>query len=164
MMELLANHEVWVAVGVVIFIGIVLWKGVPGMVGKQLDARTATIARELDEAKRLRAEAEALLASYKTKAGDAEREAAAILAGAQEEAELMQAEGRQQLEALIVRRSQMAENKIRLAEAQAVADVKSTAAEAAIAAARTILTQRIDAPKANTLADAAIRDLRARLN
>lgn len=164
MIEILKNHETWVAVGVVLFIAVVLWFRVPAMGAKVLDARAATIARELDEAKRLRVEAEALLASYKTKTADAEREAAAILEGAKEEAALMQAEGRTQLEALIQRRTQMAEGKIRQAETDAVAEVKATAAKAAIGAAQAILAQRIDAPKANQIADAAIRDLRTRLN
>lgn len=154
----------YVGIGLVLFILVIVWRRVPHMLGAQLDARAAKIAGELDEAKRLRTEAEALLAAYQAKTGEAEREAAAILAGAKEEAERLQAEGRQALEQLIARRTALAETKIKQAEAEALAEVKAASADAAIAAARTILTNRIDGVKAGQLADASIRDLRARLN
>lgn len=154
----------WVGIGLLIFVAIAIWKKVPGMLASQLDARAATIARELDEAKRLRQEAEALVASYKARAGQAEKEAEEIIAQARSEAERMQVESRTALEALIVRRTKMAEDKIAQAEQSAVAEVKAAAAGAAVDAARTLLTERIDAGKATAIADVAIRDLRARLN
>lgn len=154
----------WVGIGLVLFFAVVIWKKVPGVLAKMLDARAAAIAAELDEAKRLREEAQALLASYQKKAGEAETEAAEILAQARAEAERMQVEGRQALDALIVRRTKLAEDKIALAEATALADVKAAAADAAVTAAGALLTQRIDGAKSSAISDAAIRDLRTRLN
>ena len=82
-MELLHDPEFWVAVGFVMVLALLWWKGVPVMVGKMLDQRSAAIAAELDEAKRLSAEAAALLTDYKKRAAGAEAEAAAILKEAQ---------------------------------------------------------------------------------
>ena len=154
----------WVGVGLVLFLALIIWKKVPGVLAKQLDARAAAIAGELCEAKRLREEAQALLVTYQAKAKDAEQEAAAILATAKAEADQLQREGRQQLEALVARRTKMAEDKIRQAEATALSEVKAAAADAAIAAAGNLLSGRIDGAKASSMADAAIRDLRTRLN
>lgn len=154
----------WVGVGLVIFLAVVIWKKVPGVLGKQLDARAAAIAAELDEAKRLRQEAQALLVTYQKKAGEAEAEAAEILAAANAEAARLKTETADQLAALIARRTKMAEDKIAQAEASALADVKAAAAEAAIGAAARLMSDRIDGAKASSLADASIRDLRTRLN
>ncbi|BCW90195.1 ATP synthase subunit b [Alphaproteobacteria bacterium SO-S41] len=161
---LLLQAEFWVAVGLFLFLAVIIWRKVPGVLAKMLDARAAAIATELDEAKRLREEAQALLVSYRAKAGEAETEAAAILAAARAEADRLQIEGRQSIEALIQRRTKMAEDKIAQAEASALADVKAAAADAAISAAGRLLTGRIDGAKASAISDAAIRDLRASLN
>jgi F-type H+-transporting ATPase subunit b len=154
----------WVGVGLLIFLAVIIWKRVPAALAKQLDNRSAAIANELAEAKRLRTEAENLLSSYKTKAAEAEKEAADILAAARNEASQLEKESKVQLEALIARRTKMAEGKIRQAETTALAEVKSAAAEAAVAAAASLLGSRMDGAKASTMTDAAIRDLRARLN
>lgn len=163
-MEFLGEAEFWVAVGLFIFLGVVIWRGVPGVLGKMLDDRSAAIARELEEAKALRQEAETLLASYRAKTKDVESETAAILATAKAEAEQLQIEARAAADALIKRRTKMAEDKIAQAEASALAEVKATAAQAAITAAGKLLGDRITGDKATALADAAIRDLRSRLN
>ena len=110
----------WVAVGLFLFFALVIWKKVPGVLAKQLDARAAAISSELDEAKRLREDAAALLATYQAKAKEAEGEAAAILAAAQADAACLQAEGKAALEALVARRTKMAEDKIAQAEASAI--------------------------------------------
>lgn len=163
-MSILEDSSFWVAVGLFLFLAVLVWKKVPGVLAKQLDERSAAIARELDEAQRLREEAQALLATYQSKAKDAEREAAEILTTARAEADRLQVESREALEGLIARRTKMAEDKIRQAEASALTEVKTAAANAAISAASTILTQRMDTTKASALSDNAIRDLRSKLN
>jgi F-type H+-transporting ATPase subunit b len=111
-MELLRDPEFWVGIGTLIFIAIVIWKGVPGMVGTSLDARAGAIAKELDDARRLRAEAEALLAEYRAKRAAADQEASSIVAEAKVEAERFGAESRSAISAQIARRGKQAEEKI----------------------------------------------------
>src|SRR5579872_538813 len=108
----LDNPEFWVLVGFVLVIALLVWKGVPAMVGKMLDQRAAVIAAELDEAKRLRAEAAALLAEYKKRAAGAEAEAQNIIAAATADAAQFQKESRIALEAQIARRAAAAQEKI----------------------------------------------------
>ncbi len=162
-MGFLEDPKFWVAAGLFIFLAVVIYLRVPGMVAKLLDDRSATIAKELAEARRLREEAQALHATYLRKAKDAEREAEEIVAQAKVEAERMQAETRQSLDALIARRSKMAEDKIAQAEASALAEVKAAAADAAVAAAGRILSGRIDAAKGAAIIDGSIREMRAKL-
>src|SRR5215469_15662378 len=116
-MELFQDPEFWVAIGFIIVVGILLYVGVPKMVATMLDARAAAIKGELDEARRLREEAEALLAGYKQKAAGAEREAASIVTEAKAEAERFAADARAQLTQQIARRAQLAQEKIAQAEA-----------------------------------------------
>ena len=104
-----------------------------------LDARRAKIKSELDEARKLREEAQALLAEFERKGREAEAEAAAIIDSAKAEAERLAGEAKTRMEKLVARRTKMAETKIAQAEAQALADVKSAAADAAVAAAERIL-------------------------
>src|SRR3984885_6310994 len=104
-MELLHDPEFWVGVGFVLVIVLLVWKGVPGMVGKMLDQRAAVISAELEEAKRLRAEAAALLADYKKRAAGAEAEAQVIVADAKAQAAQFAAESRAALTAQIERRA-----------------------------------------------------------
>ena len=103
-MELLRDPEFWVGIGTLIFLGIVLWKRVPQLVASSLDARAAAIAKELDEARRLRAEAEALLAEYQAKRAAADQEASSIIAEAKAEAARFGAESRSAITAQIARR------------------------------------------------------------
>jgi F-type H+-transporting ATPase subunit b len=154
----------WVAIGTLIFFGLLVWKKVPGMIARALDARGANIAKELDETRRLRDEALALLAQYQAKQRDAEKEAEAIIATARVEAERLAAETQANVVQALERRAKVAEQKIAQAEAQAVADVKAAAADAAVAAAQAIIGERMDPARAASLADAAIRDLKGRLN
>ena len=108
-MDMLHEPEFWVAIGFVLVIALLLWKGVPAMVGKMLDQRAAVIAAELDEARRLHAEANALLADYKTRAAGAEAEAAAILTEAKAEAARFAEDSRTALKAQIERRARIGE-------------------------------------------------------
>jgi F-type H+-transporting ATPase subunit b len=163
-MELLRDPEFWVGIGTLIFLGIVLWKRVPQLVASSLDARAAAIAKELEEARRLRAEAEALLAEYQAKRAAADQEASSIIAEAKAEAARFGAESRSAITAQIARRGKQAEEKIAQAEAQAVADVRAMAADAAIAAAEKLIAARLDEPKAAELVKRAFGEIPSKLN
>ena len=125
----MSDPEFWVGVGTLIFLGILLWQKVPALVTSALDARAAAIAKELEEAQRLRSEAEALLAGIQEEAAEAEGEAATILAEAKAEAERFATEARTAIAAQIERRGKQAEEKIAQAEAQAVAEMRALAAD-----------------------------------
>src|ERR1700730_15552409 len=125
------DAEFWVAVSFVVFLGGLIYLGVHEMMVKYIDQRRDRIKAELDEALRLKEEAQALLAQYQRKQREAEQEAAAIIAVAKAEAERMMVEAKAKVEEFIARRSKMAETKIAQAEAQALADVRAAAGEAA---------------------------------
>jgi F-type H+-transporting ATPase subunit b len=158
------NAEFWVAVAFAIFLGTLVYLGVHEMMVKFIDQRRDRIKAELDEALRLKEEAQALLAQYQRKQRDAEQEAAGILAGATAEAERMMAEAKGKMEEFIARRSKMAETKIAQAEAQALADVRAAAAEAAVAAAEKILAQTVKGDIADRLVGKGIDDVKTKLN
>jgi F-type H+-transporting ATPase subunit b len=160
----LLEAEFWVAVGFFLFVGVLVYFGIPQKMLAALDSRGARVKAELDDAKRLRDEAEALLAQYRRKRQEAEREADEIIAGARAEAERVAAEAKTRMEEFVARRSQVAEAKIAQAETQAVADVRAAAAEAAVAAAEKILTQSTKGEVADRLLAQGIRDVKAKLN
>ena len=147
----------------VIFIGIMIYFGVPKLITKLLDDRIRKIEDELAQAETLRAEAKALLAEYEAKRENAEKEAEDIVASAREEAFRLTAEAKASLEALVARRTKAVEEKIAQAEAQAVAEVRSRSADIAVEAARVLLQQQM-AEKGDALVDQAIKDVAARLN
>jgi F-type H+-transporting ATPase subunit b len=163
-MELLHEPEFWVAVGFVLVIALLVWKGVPGMVGKMLDQRAAVIAAELDEAKRLRAEAATLLADYQKRAAGAEAEARSIVAAATAEAAQFQKESRIALEAQIARRALAAQDKIAQAEAAALNEIRGLAADSAVNAAQKLIAARLDDKRASSLIAGAIKNLGEKLN
>src|SRR6202030_1603145 len=156
--------EAWVAVAFVLFLGILVYVGAHRRVIDGIDQRQARIKAELEEARRLREEAQALLVEYQRKRHDADREAEPIIATANAEAERLAAEGKTRLEDFVARRTKMAETKIAQAEAQALADVRSAAAEAAVAAAETILARTVKAKVAEDLIAKGIADLKGKLN
>jgi F-type H+-transporting ATPase subunit b len=156
--------EFWVAVAFVIFVGVLGYFGVHKLLVKGIDDRRDRIRTELDEARRLKAEAEALLASYRRKQHEAEQEAQAIVASAKTEAERLAIEAEAKIEEFVGRRTKMAESKIAQAEARALADVRSAAAEAAVAAAETILTHTVKNKVADDLIAKGIADLKGKLN
>jgi F-type H+-transporting ATPase subunit b len=155
--------EFWVAVAFVIFIAVLGYFGAHRLLLSGIDQRREAIKAELDEARRLKAEAQALLAQYQRKQQEAEREAQAILAGARSEAERLAAEAEAKLEELVARRAKMAESKIAQAEAQALADVRAASAEAAAAAAEAVLARTVKGEVADGLIDKGIAELRKRL-
>ena len=162
--ELLGDAEFWVAVAFVLFVAGMGYLGVHKMVAKSLDERADKIKAELDEARKLKDEAALLLAEYQRKRQQAEAEAQDIIAGAKAEADRLAIEAKAKIEEFIARRTKMAETKIAQAEAQATADVRAAAADAAIAAAEKILTQETKGQLAGELIAKGIDDVRKKLN
>jgi F-type H+-transporting ATPase subunit b len=156
--------EAWVAIAFVIFLCLLVYLGAHRRVIDGIDQRKARIQTELDEARRLREEAEALLAEYQRKRNEADREAEAIIASANVEAERLAAEGKARMEDFVTRRTKMAEAKIAQAEAQALAEVRSAAADAAVAAAEKILSTSAKGKIADDLVTRGIADLRKTFN
>jgi F-type H+-transporting ATPase subunit b len=163
-MSLLLAAETWVAISFLIFVGILIYVGAPNLVLNALDNRAKRVQDELDEARRLKDEAQKLLSEYQAKQKQAETEAAGIVAGAKAEAERIAAEAKTKMEEFVARRTKMAEAKIAQAEAQAVADVRAAAAEAAVAAAEKILTVEVKGKVADDLVARGIGDVKSRLN
>jgi F-type H+-transporting ATPase subunit b len=156
--------EFWVAVAFFIFVGLMIYMKVPGMVTKALDDRADAIRKDLDAARKLREEAQDLLADYQAKQRQAEAEAQRIIEDARREAEAMKAEGDRTLQESLARRTRIAEEKIARAEAQAVAEVRAIAVEAATAAAERIVKDKVATGLGSTIVDQSIRDLRGKLN
>ena len=156
--------EAWVAVAFVLFLGILVYVGAHRRVIDGIDQRQARIKAELEEARRLREEAQALLVEYQRKRHEADCEAEAIIATANAEAERLAAEGKTRLEDFVARRTKMAETKIAQAEAQALADVRSSAADAAVAAAEKILSTTAKGKIGDDLLARGIADLRKGFN
>lgn len=161
---MLATPEFWVLISFILFIGLLIYLKVPAKVAAMLDERASRIAKELDEARRLREEAQGLLAEYQRKRRDAEKEAEAIVAQAREEAEVFAVETRQKFSEMIERRARIAEEKIAQAEVQAVKEVRSAAADLAVAAATRIIAEEVQGERAEKLVEASIADLKNRLN
>jgi len=163
-MQFLAEPEFWVAVGFVIFLGVLVYVDVPKMLLDALDDRAKRVQAELDEARRLKEEAQKLLAEYKAKQRQADEEAAAIIEGAKAEAGRVAAETKIKMEDFVARRTKMAETKIAQAEAQAIADVRAAAADAAVSAAEKILTESVKGKVADDLITRGIGDVKSKLN
>jgi F-type H+-transporting ATPase subunit b len=162
-MEFLSNPETWVAAAFIIFVALTA-KPIGRAIGKGLDDRAAKIKAQLDEARALRDEAERLLAEHQRKQIAAVKEAETILARAREEGERLRRDSTANLEAAFARREKMAIDKIAQAEAQAVADVRNQAIAVAIAAAAKLLSENIDAGKADALIEDSIRELDRKLH
>ncbi|NJM30584.1 MAG: F0F1 ATP synthase subunit B [Rhizobiales bacterium] len=154
----------WVLVSFLLFIALLIYLKVPAMAAKALDDRAAKIAKELEEARKLREEAQALLDSYKAKRGEAEREAADIVAQAKTDAEEFAAESRRKLSETIERRSKQAEQKIAQAEAAATKDVRDLATELAVKAASRLSAEATKGARGAKLVDESIAAIKSRLN
>jgi F-type H+-transporting ATPase subunit b len=154
----------WALVGLLIFFAIVIYLRVPRQVAGALDNRATAISKELEEAKRLREEAEALLAEYQRKAREATAEAEQIVDQARREAEALASEAKKRMEDYVQTRTRQAEVKIAQAEAQAIQEVRSLSADVAIAAAERILTDKVKGPTGEQLLSRAIADVRGKLN
>lgn len=159
-----SEPEFWVAVAFVILIGVFVYYGIHRTVLKSLDHRSNRIRNELDDARRLKDEAAKLLAEYQARHASAEREARDIVENAKAEAERIASEARTKMEDFVARRTKTAESKIALAEAQAVADVRAAAANAAVTAASTILSHSVKGQVADDLLAKGIAEVRQKLN
>jgi F-type H+-transporting ATPase subunit b len=164
MMELLQEPDFWEAVGLAIVI-LIIWRArVHSSVAKMLDDRAVAIQNELNQAKQLREEAEAVLVRYTERASHAQAEAETIIRQAKEEAERFAKESEAQLKALVERRARQAQDRIARAEAQAMSEIRAMAADAAVAASAQIIAGRLDDAKSGALIDASIKDLGSKLN
>jgi F-type H+-transporting ATPase subunit b len=156
--------EDWVAVAFVILVGVLGYFGIHRTVLRALDHRRDRIKNELDDARKLKDEATKLLAEYRARRESAVREAEEIVANARAEAERVATEAKARMEEFVARRTKMAETKISQAEAQAVADVRAAAADAAVAAASRILADTVKGPAADALINQGISEVRQKLN
>jgi len=158
------NPEFWVLVALVVFFAILFaLKVLPGALFAALDGHAAKIQAELDEARRLREEAAALLAGITAQREAAEAQAAEMLEAAKADAKRLRADAKTKLDEQIARRAEMAERKIANAEAQATAEVKAAAADLAAELAEQVLTARLAGAKTDPLIDAAIGQVGTKL-
>jgi len=154
----LKNTNFVVLLGFLVFIGILIWKKVPAMIGGMLDQRAEGIKAELDEARTLREEAQSILASYERKQREVQEQADAIVAQAKKDSEAAAAKAKEDLKSSIARRVAAAEEQISAAEAAAIREVRDTAVDVAIAAASDVIAKKMSAAEANDLIDNAIAD------
>jgi len=158
------NAEFWVAIAFLIFVGFMFYMRFHRTILDALDQRGVRIKAELDEALRLKEEAQNLLEQYRRRHQEAEREAQEIIGNAKAEAERVAAEAKTKMEDFIGRRTKMAETRIAQAEQQALADVRAAAADAAVTAAEKILSESAKGKVADELIAQGIRDVKAKLN
>lgn len=154
----------WVSLAMLVFLGVLIWKKVPAAINSALDKKIAGIRENLDEAKKLRAEAEALRAEYESKVKSAEAEAVTMREHAEAEAKQILADAKAQAKDLTARRTKMAEDKIAAAERAAIAEVRAKAAEAAANAAAVLIAQGHGEAEDKPLVDQTIAGLGTRLN
>ena len=158
-----SSPEFWVAVAFVIFVGLVVWKGLKPILAT-LDARSARIRQQIEEARSLRAEAERALGEANRKVRDATRETEGILAQARSEAERMRKQSAENLEATLKRREQNAWDKIAQAETRAVDEVRARAVEVAVAATARLLSEQMEGARGDRLVEDAIAEVGRKLH
>jgi F-type H+-transporting ATPase subunit b len=150
-MEFIYEAEFWVAVSFFIFIGVLVYLDIHKKVASALDARALRISKELEEARRLREEAEKLLADYRRKLGDVVTEVDNIIALAAKQAETLAAETRQSLKEHVDRRIKLAEERIARAEMEAVRELRNDAVDVAIASAQNLIAAKLTPDRAQKL-------------
>jgi len=160
----LFNTDFVVLISFLLFIGVLVYLKVPGLLGQKLDERAASIRSDLDEARQLREEAQKVLASYERKQKEAREQAERIVAQAREEAEQAAEDAKEEIRRSIARRLQAAEDQIDSAEARAVRDVRDQAIAVATAAARDVIAKQMSADDADALIDAGIGEVEAKLH
>ena len=163
-MEFFGHAESWVLVAFILFIALLVYLKVPAMLAKMLDERSAKIAKDLEEAAKLREEAQALLSEYQKKRVEAEKDAANIVAQAKVEAQSYAEEMRRKLGEMLERRTKQAEQKIAQAEATAVKEVRAHTTDAAIAAATAMLSQATARAQGDKLIEESIDAVKTVLN
>ena len=154
----------WVFVSMLTFLGILVYLKVPAKLLEALDNRSEKIRSDLDKARRLREEAQALLAEYQRKFSAVEEEAQAIINQAKHEADAMAEDARARMEEYVTRRTKAVEQRIAQAEATAISEVKARAVDVAAAAAARIAAAKSEGVVGDRLVDAAIKGLKSRLN
>jgi F-type H+-transporting ATPase subunit b len=162
-MDATALATFWAMIALFIFLGIVVYLKVPGMIAKSLDERAGKIKSELGEAHRLRQEAQMLLAEYQKRRAEAEKEAADIVAAAKREAEGLVEDAHKRTEEYVARRTALAEQKIGQAEREAVAEVRSIAVDVATEAARTVMAAKLDAEASARLFQDSVKAVQSKL-
>jgi F-type H+-transporting ATPase subunit b len=162
-MRFITDPAVWTAIALLLFIVVLIILKVPGMLAKALDARAEGIRKEIEEARRLREEAQGLLDDYRRRSQEASREAEAIVAEARAEAQRAGEEARTDLANAIARRRKQAEEKIERAEEQAAQEIRAYAGAVSIGAAKRVIRAELDPPRAARLIDNAISALPERL-
>lgn len=160
----MADPTFWVAISFILFLAMLVYFKVPKLVAKSLDERAETIRAELDEATKLREEAQSLFAEYQRRQRDAEKEAASIITQAKAEAERLGIETKIKLDEMLERRTAQVEDKIARAETLALDEVRLAAASAAIAAAGKVIGETLTKTKSAELIDNSIDELTSRLN
>lgn len=160
----MGSAEFWVLVAFVLFVALLVYLGVPSKVAGALDSRAAKIKADLDEARLLREEAAQVLADYKRKREEAEAEARAIVESAKKDAAAFSADAKAKAEEFVARRTKAAEQKIALAESQAVAEVRAAAADAAVAAAERVLSGEAKGELGENLFAKGLSEIRSKLN
>ncbi|WP_273784804.1 F0F1 ATP synthase subunit B [Brucella intermedia] len=154
----------WALIGLIIFLAILAYLKVPGMVGRSLDERADRIKNELEEARTLREEAQQLLAEYHRKRKEAEKEASDIVASAEREAKALLEDAKRATEEYVARRNKLAEQKIATAEVDAINAVRASAVDLAVAAAGRIVAEKVDAKVAGNLFKDALSQVKTNLN
>jgi F-type H+-transporting ATPase subunit b len=154
----------WALVALIMFVAVILYMKVPGMISKSLDARADRIRNELEEARKLREEAQQLLAEFQRKRKEAEKDAADIVEAAKHEAELLVTEAKAKTEEYVARRAALAEQKISQAERDAINEVRSSAVDLAVEAARTLLASKVDVKADADLFKASLQQVKSKLN
>ncbi|SFP81657.1 F0F1 ATP synthase subunit B [Tranquillimonas alkanivorans] len=160
----LGNTNFVVLLAFLVFIGILIYFKVPGRLMGMLDQRAEGIRSDLDEARKLREEAQTLLASYERKQAEVKEQADRIVANAREDSREAAEQAKRDLKDSIARRMQAAEDQIASAEAAAVRQVRDRAVEIAVAAAGEVIAKQMSAQKANALIDDSIKTVQAKLH
>jgi len=161
--RLFLDSYFWTGIALILFVAIVIWKG-GAKIGAALDGRGTRIRAEIEEAQKLREEAQHLLAEFKRKQRDAAQQAEAMVTEAKEEAARILKRAEAEIESSLKRREQLAMERIAQAEASAEAEVRGMAVDIAMAATRKILVDKLEGKSADALVDEAIRDLPGKLH
>lgn len=154
----------WAFIALLLFIALIVYLKVPGMIGRSLDERAENIKKELEEARTLREEAQQLLAEYHRKRKEAEKEAGDIVAAAEREAKALLEDAKRSTEEFVARRNKLAEQKIATAETDAINAVRASAVDLAIAAAGKIVADKVDSKVAGSLFKDAVSQVKSNLN
>ena len=154
----------WATVALVLFFALIAYFKVPAMIGKALDSRSDKIRNDLEEARRLREEAQQLLAEYQRKRKEAEAEAETIVSAAKREADALKADAERKTEDYVTRRTAIAEQKIAQAEGQAIAEVKAAAVDIAVEAAESLMGKKMSGAAGGDMFKKSLAEVKARMN